>query len=1097
MDKCFKPERLEVDPNSRNASVEYKHWLKTFRNYLTAVQQTNENVNQLNVLTNFVSATVYSYIGDCPNFDEALETLRKIYIKPQNEIFARHVLSTREQHPSESIEDFLQNLLLLAKDCNFKAVTAEKNRNDFVRDSFIRGLKSHQIRQRLLENETLDIDAAFNLARSLDSAMKNATFFQPQPEVATASQPTPSDSEYRGLSFEPKKEKDTGYISTASQKRNITRKCFFCGNVFHPRYKCPAKSAECYLCGKVGHFAKQCQSTKSTKMSASIATPHLAVIEPIAAGAPTSLELATVDLKIDGVLAKTLIDSGASDSFMNRKFASENNFSYEPRKGNVNLASKICSAEIVGSISSEVIFRGQPYKNVEFSVVNDLCADVILGQDFMRLHESVVFKTGGARESLIIDKNESYCCVAPANVTPPRIFQHMNPNCKPIASKSRRYSRADHEFITLEIKKLLEEGIIEPSESPWRAQVVVTKDDRHKKRMVVDYSQTVNRYSHLDAYPLPRIDDQINYIAQHSVFSTVDLKSAYHQIPLLREDRPFTAFEANGKLYQFCRLPFGVTNGVSFFQRTIDSVIESYNLKGCLAYLDNITIFGKNQIEHDINLNAFFDVAKKLNLTFNQQKSIISVKEIKMLGYLVSKSSIRPDPERFKPLMDLPLPQTKRELKRIVGMFAYYSKWIPNFSHKIKPLSDSQVFPLSDNAVNCFLHLKQDLLKARLNSIDDDAPFSVECDASDFAIAAILSQNNRPVAFMSRTLSRSEQHYPAVEKEATAIIEAVRKWSHYLLGRTFTLVTDQKSLSFVFDNRKRSKIKNSKIMLWRIELGSFSYDIVYKRGQQNVAPDAFSRVCASLSSSADLDGIHKKLGHPGVSRLIHFIRMKNLPFSVEDVKRVCSQCRTCAEIKPQFYKPDSTPLIKATRPWERISIDFKGPISSKCCNPFLLVVIDEFSRFPFAFPCKNVSSQSVISCLTTLFSIFGLPGYVHSDRGAAFMSRDLKSFLHSRGVATSRTTPYHPTGNAQCERYNQRIWKTVQLFLRNNRLPEEQWEMVLTDALHSVRSLLCTATNATPHEQFLSFPRKSMLGKSLPSWLTSPGTVLLRRFVRQ
>ena len=207
--------------------------------------------------------------------------MRKIYIKPQNEIFARHVLSTREQHPSESIEDFLQNLLLLAKDCNFKAVTAEKNRNDFVRDSFIRGLKSHQIRQRLLENETLDIDAAFNLARSLDSAMKNATFFQPQPEVATASQPTPSDFEYRGLSFEPKKEKDTGYISTASEKRNITRKCFFCGNVFHPRYKCLAKSAECYLCGKVGHFAKQCQSTKSTKMSASIATPHLAVIEPI------------------------------------------------------------------------------------------------------------------------------------------------------------------------------------------------------------------------------------------------------------------------------------------------------------------------------------------------------------------------------------------------------------------------------------------------------------------------------------------------------------------------------------------------------------------------------------------------------------------------------------------------------------------------------------------------------------------------------------------------------------------------------------------------------------------------------------------------
>ena len=419
-----------------------------------------------------------------------------------------------------------------------------------------------------------------------------------------------------------------------------------------------------------------------------------------------------------------------------------------------------------------------------------LCADVILGQDFMRLHESVVFKTGGVRDSLVIDKNDQYCCVAPANVTPPRIFQHMISDCKPIAAKSRRYSRADDEFVSLEVEKLLEEGIIEPSLSPWRAQVVVTKDERHKKRMVVDYSQTINRYSYLDAYPLPRIDDQINRIAQHSVFSTVDLKSAFHQIPLLKEDRPFTAFEANGELYQFCRLPFGVTNSVSFFQRTIDAVIESYNLKGCLAYLDNITIFGKNQTEHDANLEAFFDVAKKLNLTFNQQKSIFSVKEINILGYLVSNGSIKPDPARFEPLMNLSVPQTKRELKRIVGMFAYYSKWVPNFSHKIKPLSDTNSFPLPDNAVNSFLNLKEDSLKARLNSIDDDAPFTVECDASDFAIAAVLSQNNRPVAFMSQTLTSSEQHHPAVEKEATAIIEAVRKWSHYLLGRTFTLVTD-------------------------------------------------------------------------------------------------------------------------------------------------------------------------------------------------------------------------------------------------------------------------------------------------------------------
>ena len=126
MDKLLKPERLSIDPNSRNANVEYKHWLKTFQNYITAVREVNENVNQLQVLINFVSATVYSYIEDCPTFDIALQTLEKVFVKPVNEIFARHVLSTREQRPDETVEEFLQNLLLLAKDCNFKVLQRKR-----------------------------------------------------------------------------------------------------------------------------------------------------------------------------------------------------------------------------------------------------------------------------------------------------------------------------------------------------------------------------------------------------------------------------------------------------------------------------------------------------------------------------------------------------------------------------------------------------------------------------------------------------------------------------------------------------------------------------------------------------------------------------------------------------------------------------------------------------------------------------------------------------------------------------------------------------------------------------------------------------------
>ena len=126
---------------------------------------------------------------------------------------------------------------------------------------------------------------------------------------------------------------------------------------------------------------------------------------------------------------------------------------------------------------------------------------------------------------------------------------------------------------------------------------------------------------------------------------------------------------------------------------------------------------------------------------------------------------------------------------------------------------------------------------------------------------------------LSRTLTSCERRYPAVEKEACAIIEAVRRWKHYLKGRHFSLVTDQQAISCMFDQHHTSKIKNTKILSWRLELAQFSYDISHRPGVDNVAPDAFSRVCLATSNtdhSSKLHELHQSLGHPGYARLYHF-----------------------------------------------------------------------------------------------------------------------------------------------------------------------------------------------------------------------------------
>ena len=174
-------------------------------------------------------------------------------------------------------------------------------------------------------------------------------------------------------------------------------------------------------------------------------------------------------------------------------------------------------------------------------------------------------------------------------------------------------------------------------------------------------------------------------------------------------------------------------------------------------------------------------------------------------------------------------------------------------------------------------------------AIEDDVPFRVETDASDFAIGATLSQGSRPIAFFSRTLNQSEQRHSSIEKEAYAIVESLRYWRHYLIGRHFEVFTDQRSVAFMFDQQHRSKIKNEKIMRWRLELACFKYDIVYRPGNRNVTADALSRISAATASGVDLMELHAALCHPGITRMVHWVRSKNLPYSVEEVKRTVSR----------------------------------------------------------------------------------------------------------------------------------------------------------------------------------------------------------------
>lgn len=459
----------------------------------------------------------------------------------------------------------------------------------------------------------------------------------------------------------------------------------------------------------------------------------------------------------------------------------------------------------------------------------------------------------------------------------------------PIYSKSYPYPCALKNEVEKEIDELLRNNIIQKSRSPYNSPVwIVPKKEDHsgekKFRMVIDYRK-LNKETIADRYPIPEISEVLANMGGNKFFSLIDLKSGFHQIKMKNKDVEKTAFSINNAKYEFLRLPFGLKNAPSIFQRCLDDILREHIGKQCYVYIDDVVIFGRTEEEHLKNLEEVVSTLEKANMKIQTDKCEFMKKEVEFLGYIITENGIKTNTKKTEAVTKLKPPKTIKELRSFLGMTGYYRKFVKDYAKIAKPLSkllrgeeghidknkSSKVkITLDEDALTSFEELKEALASSEVLIYPDfNSEFELTTDASNYAIGAVLSQKNKPITYISRTLNKTEENYAANEKEMLAIIWALTKLRNYIYGsRRVNIFTDHQPLTYALSYKN----SNSKMKRWKSILEEYDYTITYKPGKQNIVADALSRLETGINSLSVAT-------HSDDSSSHNFIPMTNAPIN--------------------------------------------------------------------------------------------------------------------------------------------------------------------------------------------------------------------------
>jgi hypothetical protein len=426
---------------------------------------------------------------------------------------------------------------------------------------------------------------------------------------------------------------------------------------------------------------------------------------------------------------------------------------------------------------------------------------------------------------------------------------NLMPGAAPISKAPYRMSTPELKELQLQLEELLKKGYIHPSVSPWGAPVLFVKKKDGTMRLCIDFRQ-LNKVTVKNKYPLPRIDDLFDQLKDAKVFSKIDLRSGYHQVRIKDEDISKTAFRTRYGHYEFTVVPFGLSNAPAVFMCLMNGVFRNYLDKFVIVFLDDILVYSKTEEEHEQHLRMVLQVLREHQLYAKLSKCSFYQKQIHYLGHIISEEGIVVDPEKVQAIQEWPAPRNVTEVRSFMGLAGYYRRFIAGFSriaHAITSLQrKGKKFQWTEECESSFQQLKQLLTSAPILRIADPNKDYVVCtDACKEGLGGVLSQEGFVVCYESRKLKEHEKNYATHDLELAAVVHALRKWRHYLMGKKFELRTDHNSLKYLFDQ----PTLNARQIRWLEFLCEYDFDIRYIKGKDNKVADALSRKVHELHAT--------------------------------------------------------------------------------------------------------------------------------------------------------------------------------------------------------------------------------------------------------